>query len=449
MERPVWWVLAVLLLCVVLGAYFRSYHLDYPSIGYHNWKENRYLTAARNFDREGFFAYGIFVPAYDLPKLRAEPSGAHSDFFPVSSIAAALMFKLFGLKLWAARLPGMLVSTLTIILMYLVVRRLFERDDIALVAAALTAINPLFIFFSHNVDQMPYGLFFVALAWCLFFRWLDNDTGYFLLLAAFAAAIGVMTKYTYVMSLLPILAVFPYTRLREWRTRWPVLAGASALVALAPLWWYYASYVLTAVYGGSAQGEGALKITPLFEPGTLAILKSFTADNYTLVGLLFAFIGLALFLLLRKRLSVLCRRFVLAYVASSALLVLLVAESIKGHSYHQFPLAPLIIILIAYLFTVVAVTVSHYIKLPYVRSGVLVLLFFVPVPVFSYAVNGIGSHTLFFSSMQAANRQWDTQFFGLDVAGEYVRTHKSAGDRIIHSSHQAFGILWHGDLKGT
>jgi hypothetical protein len=76
-------------------------------------------------------------------------------------------------------------------------------------------------------------------------------------------------------------------------------------------------------------------------------------------------------------------------------------------------------------------------------------LFIVPVPVFSFAVQGLGSHTLLFSSMEARARQFDTQFFGLDIAGEYVKKHKLPGERIMHSGHQAFGILWHADMKGT
>ena len=44
---------------------------------------------------------------------------------------------------------------------------------------------------------------------------------------------------------------------------------------------------------------------------------------------------------------------------------------------------------------------------------------------------------------------FDTQFFGTDIAGNYVQAHKLPSERAFHSSHQAYGFLWHGDLKGT
>lgn len=52
-------------------------------------------------------------------------------------------------------------------------------------------------------------------------------------------------------------------------------------------------------------------------------------------------------------------------------------------------------------------------------------------------------------SMEAWRRQFDTQFFGLDVAGEYILEHKSKDKQVhmINSGHQSFGAAWHGDIK--
>ena len=38
----------LLVLFVLFGYSLRIYHLGYPVIGYHNWKETHYLTEARN-----------------------------------------------------------------------------------------------------------------------------------------------------------------------------------------------------------------------------------------------------------------------------------------------------------------------------------------------------------------------------------------------------------------
>ena len=45
-------VYAILILFLLLGLYLRIYHLNYPSIGYHNMKENEYLDEAYFFLKE-------------------------------------------------------------------------------------------------------------------------------------------------------------------------------------------------------------------------------------------------------------------------------------------------------------------------------------------------------------------------------------------------------------
>ena len=49
-------VLIALACIVALGFQLRSYHIDYPSIGYHNMKENEYLSMAVNYHEKGFLA---------------------------------------------------------------------------------------------------------------------------------------------------------------------------------------------------------------------------------------------------------------------------------------------------------------------------------------------------------------------------------------------------------
>ncbi|MBU0536654.1 MAG: hypothetical protein KJ922_02835, partial [Nanoarchaeota archaeon] len=108
------WPIIILAFILLFGFYLRVYHLDYPVMGYHNWKETHYLTEARNFAREGFFSQGFFVPSFDYPPLDSDPSGAHSDTFPTISIFAALMFKIFGVHLWAARILGVMFNSASI-----------------------------------------------------------------------------------------------------------------------------------------------------------------------------------------------------------------------------------------------------------------------------------------------------------------------------------------------
>src|SRR3989344_7718459 len=88
-----WIVLAIIL---IFGFYLRVYHLDYPVIGYHNWKETHYLTESRNFARDGFFENGFFIPSFDYINFEGDQTGAHSDSIPTLSIIIAIFFSIFG-----------------------------------------------------------------------------------------------------------------------------------------------------------------------------------------------------------------------------------------------------------------------------------------------------------------------------------------------------------------
>ena len=51
-------------------------------------------------------------------------------------------------------------------------------------------------------------------------------------------------------------------------------------------------------------------------------------------------------------------------------------------------------------------------------------------------------------SMEAKDKQFNTQFFGLDVAGDYVRENSEVTDKMFHSTHQSHGVLWHANRQG-
>ncbi|MBW3000043.1 glycosyltransferase family 39 protein, partial [Candidatus Woesearchaeota archaeon] len=151
-----WILLGVIL---IFGFYLRAYHIDYPVVGYHNWKETHYLTEARNFAEDGFFEHGFFIPEWDYPSLVDDPTGVHSDTFPTTSILTAIAFKIFGYKLWIARLINILFALGSVLLFYLIIKRLFEREDLALLSAAIMSINPLLVFFGRQVQLINPALF--------------------------------------------------------------------------------------------------------------------------------------------------------------------------------------------------------------------------------------------------------------------------------------------------
>ena len=275
----------------------RAYHTDYPVVGYHNWKETHYLTEARNFARDGFFKYGFFVPAYNYPQLSSDPTGAHADTFPFISVVLAIFFKIFGPSLTVARAINISFNLLIVPAIFLFVRRLFRRNDIALVAAFTTSITPLLVFFSHNTQLQNPGLLFMVLAGYFYIRWFENDLDLDLILTSVFVALSGLTVFTFLVILFPIVLTFPYDRIKRFTlTRLKTYAISAAILSTVLLWVLYMQFAVIPRTGISTISEKLLNLAPLYAGQFWQIIRSYAADNYTLFGAVLTFIGIFSFL---------------------------------------------------------------------------------------------------------------------------------------------------------
>jgi len=427
-------IYGALVLLILIGGYFRFYHADYPVVGYHNWKETHYLSEAQNFNEKGFFEHGFFVPEWDYPNLGSDSTGVHADTFPTISILAALSFKIFGETLFAARMIGILCSLASIYLMFLIVRKLFKRDDIALVAAALTAINPLLVFFGRNVQLINPALLFMLLSLYFFLDWRESlslKTG---VLTVLFLMLSGLTKYSFFIIALPMLATMPYKKiLSDIKPNLKNYALYVLLMLPIPAWMIY-SKIIESRAGITSIPAGIIELELVFTKAWWVAMKSYVADNYTLIGFFIAIFGIGcLYFFGKEKFG---NKFTLFYAGAAVPWIVIMSSKLGQHSYHQYPIAPLVIILMSYAIVVVSTNIAGMVTKGKVREhakyGLLLLVLLL----------------LLVPSVHAADRQFDVQFIGLDVAGEYIKENSAPEDRIIFPRGQSFGVLWHAGRKG-
>lgn len=449
--------LILILVFLMVGFYLRYYHIQYPDIGYHNWKDAHYITEARNFARDGFFEYGFFVPMRDtMENTREPPDGEHSDTFPTAGIVVAMLFRLFGESLVVARLAMIVFSLASVVVFYLFIKELFGREDLALLSAFLAAINPMYVFFSHNVDVINPGLLFMLLGGYFYIRWLkDTDRFSFLYLASFFVMFGTITKYTFVVIVIPMALTFPFRDVfKDWKKYMVPLVIAGLVFSLFPAWFAYSEiYVRKYVFGrdltsnvlDSYEVIKLVDFSIIWSPDFWNIMRSFVADNFTILGFYFALLGsfFLLYFYFTKNRDRLGYRFMAAYLLGVFVFIFVMGYKLSGHSYHQFPIAPLVIFMIAYFIFVISKNIGN--KTNGDNAKMIVTLIVISAFIFMLP---LPASSLYTKSMEARNRMFDTQFPGLDVAGDYMREHKGPGDRMVHSSGQSFGVLWHADMKG-
>jgi 4-amino-4-deoxy-L-arabinose transferase-like glycosyltransferase len=450
------WNWLILVAILVLAFNLRLYHADYPVVGYHNWKEAHYLTEARNYAEDGFFKYGLFVPANDFPHLgytendmNTHPEGAHPDTFPTISIIIGFFFKIFGPSLKVARLVNIFFMLGAIFFLYLVMKKLFKREDLALVTTLIAAINPLFVFFGRQVQLINPALFFMISSVYFFLLWREQPKMKYIILFALLLSLSILTKYSFAVIALPMLAIFPYERIFNKKNFMKFLKQyvvGVALLMLTPLWWIYTKILSSRLNAPAADVQ--IRFGTTFTSQFWDILKSYAADNYGMaqkilwlenvqIGLIFALLGLLLMVFFFfKNKDHVGYRFVMAYLGASILWFFVMSYKLSGHNYHQYPIAPLIVILISYFFVVVAANVKKMVNVKYVN----IIVFLAIISAFFFP--------LYSASIQAKDRMFDTQFPGLDVAGEYIKTNSLPNSRMLFPSHQSYGVLWHSDRKG-
>jgi len=411
-----------LLLIVVFGLFLRSYNFDAPVIGYHNWKETHYLTEARNFAENGFFANGFFVPEYDYPAMSADLSGAHPDSFPFISIVVGLFFKIFGPEITIARAIGIFFSILSVPAMFLFARRLFKNAEIALVAAFLTALNPLLVFFSHNTQLQNPGILFMILGGYFYIRWLESDANRDLIFTSLFVTLAALNVFTFLVILIPMLFTFPWERVTKFTiSRLKAYGISAAILAAIPLWLFYMKFVgaaagrtLSSVWGG---GGGLVNLASLYVPQVRTSIMYFLADNFTYSILVLAAVGMAALGIMYLRKSkkfggqialpaisasiiiaalislklgfgffyamlfaflcifalpvfkkelhekeleggVFTEKFLFAYGLGTVVFFIIMSEKLSGHSYHQFPIAPFFVLAASYAITSISSNIA-------------------------------------------------------------------------------------------
>ncbi len=133
------------------------------------------------------------------------------DHPPFVFFTQYIFMSVFGEKSWAFRLPSALLGVLSVLLLYLIVRKLYSQK-VALTAAALLAVTTNHVYISRLGIQESYVIFFILLTVYFFVRSLEKDS--YLVWGWMAVGFGILTKYTTAVAL-PIALVFLFIRNRK------------------------------------------------------------------------------------------------------------------------------------------------------------------------------------------------------------------------------------------
>jgi hypothetical protein len=333
-------------------------------------------------------------------------------------------------------------------MLYLAARRMTDRLDIPLIAAFCMAVMPVCVFFGRNIQPDFAALFFTLLATWIFLKWTDELKPYQLLLSVLFWAMTAAIKGSFLITAIPLAALFPWSRAREADYRRRV---SGQLAYLLPGFIVVAAWV---IFTSTVQSGGgrffpyerlflAESFTLDYWRSGLVLVWKYVGENFTRILFFIFLLGLMGSLIdLRSQVS----RYIAISFLSAILYFVLISDFAIRHSYYQLPFVPMVCLGIA----------------AAVSDGMLILKkrgekwaklrFLLPALIL------VGSIPFLKSEI---DKHFDKQMIGCDVAGRYIEEHSGADERIFISfgspsdrrfdawRTQYYGILWEANRRGA
>jgi len=134
---------------------------------------------------------------------------------PLYTFCLGLFYALFGTSLWTARLLGLLIGLASILMTYLLARRIAGKKP-ALAAAALHAIYPTILYFEFELLLDPLFTLLTQMAVYRFLIWLETPGNRNLLYAGLIFGLAAITRPSILVA---ILLVAAWLAERAWRNR--------------------------------------------------------------------------------------------------------------------------------------------------------------------------------------------------------------------------------------
>lgn len=411
----------VLVLIIFLGLIFRIYNLDFPSIGYHNMKENEYLSIAEEMLKsKDLITRRSFL--YELA------DGLKKNYYPqvpLVSYQILLAWKIFGNNLWGPRLFNVLFGLFSILVIYFMGWELFKSKKISLAAAFLMAVFPLAVFFSRNLQPESPALFFMSLAHLFYLKFFSGGRRKFLFLGGCFLSLAALYKFSFLFGILPFIFFVSVGSILKNKTR----MIKDLFVALVPFSIFLAGMFWLKLTG--QWGYVELDRIRLFDIFSLTywlknswfILHYLVEENFTLpfVGLTLLGIGLAL----NQNFKGLMERYIVGWSLMILLYSMVFSDYIHQHNYYQMPFLPLVCLASVYALKRIADFFFRFLK----RDWFIYLFLLV----FSFSLDKM------FESIINMHK---TVFLGADVAGDSLREFTRPEERIFVLTHgQGYAVV--------
>jgi hypothetical protein len=322
--------MAILGLIILVGAGARMYRIDAPFADWHQYRQFDTAAVARNLAEESL---NIFYPRVDW---RGNSPGYVEVEFQAFTFPVALLYRVFGVHEWLARILNIFFYAGTAFLLFRLTCRIFDRR-VALLAAGLYSFLPLSFFVSRSFQPDTLMMLCSVAGIYYFLMWIEQDNWKSLLLSVICLAIAVLIKPYCMYIGVPL--IYLCVRKFGWRFLIKPEVWLYALAVVLPMAaWYVHAFGLWELYGntfgifgGRIKGAYLGADVPNVSDLVGRLTSRLVWEIATPVGLPLLIVGLFVRPLSRNYLF---QWWALAFLVT----VILIPTGHLGHNYYQLPL---------------------------------------------------------------------------------------------------------------
>lgn len=151
----------LLLTILIFAAFLRFWQLGIVPVGVTH-DELGYIYNSYSISQTGKNVFGEFLPLLTWLNIGGFP------FLPVPIYFSVPFFWLFGLSATVGRLPAALLGVADVLLIYILVKQIFNKTSLALLSALFLAISPWHLHLSRSAYDPNFALFFYLLGIVIF-----------------------------------------------------------------------------------------------------------------------------------------------------------------------------------------------------------------------------------------------------------------------------------------
>jgi len=312
----------ILFFILILALSLRLYHVTYPYLDHHSWRQTKTAMIARNLYRNKF---NIFQPYVDW----GGGETISEVEFQITTVLTAFLYTIFGIKDWVGRIIPIMFSLLAIVYMFKLTKFYFN-EKLALFTSFVYSILPLNVFFTRVLMPESGMLFFTIISLYYYSKYLKNNQNKDYIFSIIFTSLAFLSKQPNLLLLFPLL----YLTYEKYKRKLKKKLIIYFVITLGITILYYTyihliaeDKVITAIGTGS-WGNLQLWLSGIFYK---ILLLRFSTLIFTQLGFLLVPIGI--YLTKKKVFHV--------WFLSVLLYFFTVGRANLIHTYYQIPIVPI------------------------------------------------------------------------------------------------------------